>query len=95
MNQTCDMSDSLATKLLGGQHWTEAEKTHVLDCEHCLGYVLEALDRRKKAEGHAPESVRSRPAAQRALEHARQVFQREFGISLSTETSPAPEAKAS
>ena len=95
MNQSCDMSDPLATKLLAGQHWTEAEKTHVVDCELCLGYVLEALDRRKKAQGHASESVRSRPAAQRALEHARQVFHREFGISLSNETAPAPAAKAS
>jgi hypothetical protein len=95
MSQECVLSDSLATKLLAGQHWTEAEKAHVIDCEHCVGHVLAALDRKKKADGPVPDSVRARPSAQKALERARQIFHREFGISLANEPPPAPTAKAS
>ena len=95
MNQECDQGTEMAAKLLVGQHWSEDEKTHFLACERCQKSVWTALDHRRKTEGPAPDSDHSRLSAQRALERARQVFQREFGISLATEPPPAPAVKAS
>jgi hypothetical protein len=96
MTQECNRGASLAAKLLAGHHWREDEKAHVLVCEECQKLIHAALEDKRKTEGPHPDSDRSRPAAQRALERARQVFQREFGISLAKEPPPsATAAKAS
>jgi len=92
MNEDCDKGMEMAAKLLSGQHWSEDEKEHFLACERCSKAVWAALDHKRKTEGPPADADRSRPAALRALERARQVFQREFGISL---TSEPPAAKAS
>jgi hypothetical protein len=89
------ISATLVAKMTGGQRLTEDEKSHLAECEQCMKAIVEALERKRKTEGPGPDTDRSRPAVQGALERARQVFQREFGISLSPEPSPAPEAKAS
>ena len=95
MNEDCDKGMEMAAKLVGGQHWSEDEKEHFLACERCQKLVWAALDNKRKTQGPPSDSERSRPAAQRALERARQVFQREFGISLAKEQQSTPAAKAS
>jgi hypothetical protein len=98
MNQeptTNHLSDSVTAKLLAGQRLTEIEKTHLAECEQCMKQALVALDGKRASEGPTPDSERSRPAAQRVLDRARKVFQREFGISLAKEPPRESAAKAS
>ena len=85
INQKCG---SIVNKIAAGHHLAEAEKAHLAECENCMMKLLEALDKRKTATGAVSDEERARPAAKRALERGRLVFEREFGISLSTVQTP-------
>jgi hypothetical protein len=86
------LQTALVAKKTSGELLSEEERLHVADCVQCMQAIVEALERKHKTEGPAPDSDPSRPSVQRALERARQIFQREFGISLAEEP---PAAKAS
>ncbi len=86
------VSERIIHKLASGQRLDEAERAHLAACEVCLNQVLSELDAAARTNGRASgtgaaptadEPSRTRPEAQRALEHGRRVFEREFGIKLS------------
>jgi hypothetical protein len=95
----CPMSDhgdqlcvALVKKVIGGQKLDETEKAHLANCKGCMEELVGKLDHADAEEASAiglnrapaeDDVARSRPAVRRALENARQVFAREFGISLS------------
>ncbi len=78
----------LVQKITSGGRLDETEKAHLAACEECMVQVVRALDeaalRNEAASGAANGHVsRDRLEAASALEHGRQVFEREFGIKLS------------
>jgi 5-methylcytosine-specific restriction endonuclease McrA len=89
MNEACKKGSEMAAKLLGGQHWSEEEKNHFLACELCQKSVWAALDRKRKTQGPPPDADRARSEALRALDRVRQIYLREFGISLPSEPTSA------
>jgi hypothetical protein len=93
------MCESLVQKLTAGEALDDAEKSHLAECEGCVAQIVKSLD--KAAVSAAPGADLgageangnrggARPEAMKALEHGRQVFEREFGISLSTKKSGGP-----
>ena len=80
----------LVSQLVSGGGLTPEEKTHLAECEGCMGEVVRQLDesqRNRSAESASvgSENLTSHPrdGAQRALEHGRKVFEREFRVSVS------------
>jgi hypothetical protein len=81
---TCNSGDS-AHKLTKGETLDAAEKSHLANCEACMTQVIRLLDKSATGETHdlgtaKDKLVHARPEARKALEHGRQVFEREFGI---------------
>lgn len=85
------MCKDLVRKLTAGEPLKEAEKTHLAGCESCMAEVIKTLDEAAAGEQHGlgvaanetnGDFSRERPEAKKALEQGRQVFEREFGISL-------------
>ncbi|MBV9121904.1 MAG: hypothetical protein JO112_00925 [Planctomycetes bacterium] len=88
------MCETLVRKITTGEVLSDAEKSHLATCADCLAQVVSTLGESATNRRHgllmttaAPNGdlVRSRPEAKKALEKGRQVFEREFGISLSKE----------
>jgi len=82
----------LVKKVIAGQKLDETEKAHLANCQGCMEELVGKLDHADTEEGSAiglaraseeDDLARSRPEVRRALENARQVFAREFGISIS------------
>jgi len=63
-----------------------AEKAHLAECDNCMGEIIRRLDEAgiaKHLSGeHSSEFSTGRPNIKKALEKARQTFEREFGIKL-------------
>jgi hypothetical protein len=90
--QNDQMCKDLVRKLTMGESLEDAEKSHLAVCEACVAEVVKTLDEAAMREPHGPGLAASgtngdfsqvRPAAKKALEHGRRVFEREFGIALS------------
>jgi hypothetical protein len=89
MSDECKKGIEMAAKKVSGQCWSEEEKQHFLACESCQKAVWAALAHKRKTENLPTDADRSRPATQRALQRAREAFQREFRVSLVDATSAA------
>lgn len=77
--------DAVVQKMTSGIRLDADEKAHLAICEHCMAQVITALDEaamRSKASGRTDDD-HERPGAKKALAHGLEVFEREFGISLS------------
>jgi hypothetical protein len=81
---------SLIVKVTSGQPLSATEKMHMVECESCLAALVRHLDHAAGETSPPPgtngtsgnnDLNRSRPEAKKALEHARRVFTREFGLS--------------
>lgn len=83
---------AMIAKFMAGEHLNEAEKEHLAGCNDCMKRVLAALDHKAKTQPPPPDADRARSEALRALDRVRQIYLREFSISL---TSEPPTAKAS
>jgi hypothetical protein len=88
------MCENLVKKLTMGESLDDAEKSHLAKCEDCMAQVVGALDESAASETHGPgiaaggtngDITQARPEANKALEHGRRVFAREFGLSLAKE----------
>jgi hypothetical protein len=86
------MCENLVRKLTAGASLEDTEKSHLAMCESCMAAVVRALDERTASESHGlaisaggtdGDLTHARPEPKKALEQARRVFKREFGISLS------------
>ena len=74
-------------KVIAGKRLDESEKEHLASCEGCMEELVTKLDEADiqettKPSGNDDHSQR-RPEVEQALENARRVFSREFGISIS------------
>jgi hypothetical protein len=87
-NQMCDI---VVQKIIAGGSLDDADKTHLANCEACMARVVRTLDESGLQERQIPgrtaggtngDLSRARPEAKQALEQARRVFEREFGIKL-------------
>ena len=77
-------------KMLSGRSLAAEEKAHLIECESCMAEIVRRLDQAaeepakslgKNGDSDREDLARSRPAAKQAVEHGRQVFAREFGLS--------------
>src|SRR5688572_30312485 len=85
------LCDLLVNKLMVGERLNDAEKAHLIGCESCMAVVVRQLDNAAEQRTRSPgrisgsteaDSAQDRPHANKALEHGREVFEREFGLSL-------------
>jgi hypothetical protein len=79
----------MIAKFMAGEHLNEGEKEHLAGCSDCMKRVLAALDHKAKTQPPPPDADRARSEALRALDRVRQLYLREFGISLTGEPSTA------
>jgi hypothetical protein len=85
------LCSGLVEKVISGERLDEPEKGHLANCDGCMEELVGRLD---KADIEATASARlngapggdelpqRRPEVTAALENARRVFSREFGISI-------------
>ncbi len=83
---------NLIEKVSSGQPLDAAEKAHMIECEECMTALVHHLDtaaaQDSSTTGTSPETrAHDRSEAQQALAHGTRVFQREFGLSLTKETT--------
>lgn len=85
---------ALVQKMTVGDPLNADEKSHLASCECCMSQVITTLDEAAMskslalgiaARGTNGDLAQARPEAKKAAAHGHEVFEREFGISLSKE----------
>lgn len=86
-DQVCS---GVVEKMASGQSLGVEEKAHLIECESCMAELVRRLDHAaeespaalgKNGDSGQDNVAHSRPEAKRAVEHGREVFAREFGLS--------------
>jgi len=78
--------EKVIEKMISRVSLDAAEKSHLAECDNCMREIIRKVDEAGLAKNlpgeHNSEFSRERPNIKKALEKARQTFEREFGIKL-------------